>query len=123
MHPVTVFVCTACRFPASDSGETGTVSLGETLLARLLDRLPRETAVTLQPVDCLAVCDRPCTVAFSGQDRWTYLIGDIDPETDADDILLAAARLAASDQPVLALADRPPFFRKGVIGRIPPVRV
>lgn len=119
MHPVTVFVCTACRFPASDSGDTGTISPGEALLTQLLNRLPRETAVTLQPVDCLAVCDRPCTIAFSAPGKWTYVIGDIDPETDAEDVLRAAAQLAASDQPVLALADRPPFFRKGVIGRVP----
>ena len=120
---VTIFVCTACRFPASNEAETGAlVSPGQALVARLLANLPDDTRVKVEAVDCLAVCDRPCTIAFSARDKWTYLVGDIDPETDFDDILLAANRLAASDLPILAMADRPPFFRTGVIARVPFLR-
>ncbi len=113
--PVTVFVCTAC------GAGPGRPSPGEALARALLARVPGDGSVRIEPVDCLAVCDHPCTIAFSARDKWTYLVGGIDPDHDLDDILLAANRLAASEQPVLALADRPAFFRKGVIGRIPPV--
>lgn len=120
MHPVTVFICTACRHPSAEA-DADAIAPGEALIARLVERLPCDDRIKIQPTDCLAVCDRPCTIAFSGRDKWTYLIGDIDPKTDFEDILLTINRLIASDQPVLSLAERPAFFRKGVIGRVPPV--
>ncbi len=94
---------------------------GEALVVKLAARIPDDGSLRVVPVECLAVCDRPCTIAFAAPDKWTYLIGDIDPEHDSDDIILAAKRLSGSPAPVLALADRPSFFRKGVIGRVPSV--
>ena len=34
--------------------------------------------VALAPVECLSVCKRPCTVAFAGPGKWTYVVGDLD---------------------------------------------
>ncbi|GAB4372848.1 MAG: hypothetical protein Kow00114_34520 [Kiloniellaceae bacterium] len=79
--------------------------------------------VTVAPVDCFAVCDRPVTLAFRALDgqRWSYLIGGAEPERDLADILAAARAVAASPHGVPAMADRPAFFRNGVIARVPPV--
>ena len=120
MHPDKFFICAACRLPASDNVKSAVASPGEALVARLRNKLSSGELVQIEPVDCLAVCDRPCAIAFSARDKWTYLIGDINPEVDAEDILLAPIRIATSGQPVLALAERPPFFRSGIIGKIPP---
>src|SRR3546814_11356895 len=79
--------------------------------------------IDMAPVDCFAVCDRPVTLAFQAVDgsaRWSYLIGGADPGHDLADILAAAQAVAASPHGVPAMADRPPFFRKGVIARVPP---
>src|SRR3979411_1126137 len=65
-------------------------------------------------VDCLAVCKRPCTVAFSGADKWTYLIGDLDPESHVDEIVSAAKSFAASENGIVPWRERPGSFRKGV---------
>lgn len=120
MQNVTIFVCTACQHKNADTEGERQSSPGQTLFLDLSARLLHHTSIRIEAVDCLAVCDRPCTIALGGPGNWTYLIGDIDPHADLDDILLAASRLAQSHQPVLALADRPPFFRRGVLGRIPP---
>jgi (2Fe-2S) ferredoxin len=44
----------------------------------------------VQAVECLAVCKRPCTLAFAADGKWTYLIGDLDAEDHLDDIVSAA---------------------------------
>src|SRR3546814_14201548 len=79
--------------------------------------------IDISPVDLFDVCDRPVTLAFlavDGSARWSYLIGGADPGHDLADILAAAQAVAASPHGVPAMADRPPFFRKGVIARVPP---
>lgn len=77
--------------------------------------------MTVAPVDCFAVCERPVTVAFQAPGRWTYLIGGADPAGDLTDIIAAAKAVAASPHGIPAMAERPPFFRRGVIARLPPL--
>ncbi len=109
MKKVCLQVCTAC-------GEDAGRRLYKALLARAADL--RE--VEVQPVDCLAVCERPVTLAFQAAGGWTYIVGDADPARDLADILAAARAVAASPHGIPAMEDRPPFFRKGVIARVPP---
>ena len=47
----------------------------------------------VEPVECLSVCKRPCTVAVASADRWTYVYGDMDPAASAETILAGLARL------------------------------
>ena len=77
--------------------------------------------LTVETVDCLAVCKRPCTVALVGADKWTYLIGDLDPCSHVDEIVAAAKSFAASDNGIVPWRERPASFRKGVIARVPPI--
>ncbi|MDP1911002.1 MAG: DUF1636 domain-containing protein, partial [Hyphomicrobium sp.] len=75
---VTIFVCVSCRRSLGDAEESFDQpgrGLVDMLQARLRDR--GQASVTVTPVDCLAVCKRPCTVALAGADKWTYLIGDL----------------------------------------------
>jgi len=77
--------------------------------------------LTVATVDCLAVCKRPCTVALVGADKWTYLIGDLDPCSHVDEIVAAAKSFAASENGIVPWRERPASFRKGVIARVPPI--
>jgi predicted metal-binding protein len=118
----TVFVCVSCR---RGSGEEDDAldrpgrALVEAIESRLASDGPRQ--LTVAAVDCLAVCKRPCTVAFCGADKWTYLIGDIDPDSHADEIIAAARSFAASENGIVPWRERPQSFRKGVIARVPPI--
>ena len=119
---VTIFVCVSCRRSlgdAEDSFDQPGRGLVETLTTRL--RESGKTGVTVSPVDCLAVCKRPCTVALAGAAKWTYLIGDLDPQTHADEIVAAALSFAASGNGIVPWRERPASFRKGVIARVPPI--
>lgn len=107
-------VCVLCG-EAAGGGNTAGRRLFEALRAAAAD----DPEIDVAPVDCFAVCDRPVTLAFQAQDRWSYLVGDAG-EQDLADILAAARAVARSPHGVPAMDDRPPFFRKGVIARMPP---
>jgi predicted metal-binding protein len=118
---VTIFVCVSCRRPANgadDSFDEPGPHLVEALQANLLKGGHDRIAVT--SVECLAVCKRPCTVALSAADKWTYLIGDLDPESHSQEIVAAALAFGASENGIVPWRERPTSFRKGVIARVPP---
>lgn len=114
---VTVFVCTVCR-----RGDDADSRPGKILLDALEQRLSpsdREI-VAIEPVECLGVCTRPCTVALAGQGKWTYVLGDLDAENDVDELVESARRFAASANGIVPWKERPSAFRKGVVSRAPP---
>ncbi|UYN95612.1 MAG: DUF1636 domain-containing protein [Enhydrobacter sp.] len=118
---ITIFVCVSCRRPTEEgdaAADRPGPRLVEALEAGLAAQAPGGVAVTA--VECLAVCKRPCTVALSAAGKWTYLIGDLDPETHAGEIVSAALAFAASGNGILPWRERPASFRKGVIARVPP---
>ena len=112
-------VCVLCGEAAG--GETrGEASAGRRLFEALRAAISDHPDIDVAPVDCFAVCDRPVTLAFEAADRWSYIVGDAG-EQDLADILAAARAVAESPHGVPAMDDRPPFFRKGVIARMPPL--
>jgi predicted metal-binding protein len=108
----TVFVCVTCRGPAGEDDRPG---------RRLFDALTGEPGVTAQPVECLSVCKRPCTIALAAPGKWTYLIGDLNAETAKADIIAMTARYGETADGIVPWRERPTSFRKGVVARVPPV--
>lgn len=117
---VTVFVCVACR--QSDDAD---IRPGQSLLDELRARLSasEREIIAIESVECLGVCKRPCTVALAGEDKWTYVIGDLDAEGDVDELIDLARRFAASANGIVPWKERPNAFRKGVVSRVPPLGV
>ena len=114
---MTIFVCGACK-----AGEDGLLRPGERLIEALSARCGGEgVKIAVQSVDCLAVCKRPATISFAAPGKWTYVIGDIEVDAHVDDVIAAAQAYAESDTGIVAWKQRPAFFRKGVIARVPPL--
>ena len=118
--PVTVFVCTSCKRPIDGALEAFDTP-GREFASALTARLGPESKITVEAVECLAVCKRPLTVALSGEGRFMYLIGDLDPALHLDDVASAACAYAATDTGIVPWRERPQTFRKGVVARIPPL--
>ena len=114
---MTIFVCGSCK-PGDDGDARPGQRLIETLSARLAGS---ESGIELRSVDCLAVCKRQATISFVAPGKWTYVIGDIDVDAHIDDVIAAARAYAESETGVVAWKQRPMFFRKGVIARVPPL--
>jgi predicted metal-binding protein len=87
----------------------------------LLGAFGGDAAVAVVPVECLSVCRRPCTVAFSAPGKWTYVYGDLSAEGAAP-VLAEAARLyAAAPDGLIPWKLRPDPVKRGVVARVPPL--
>jgi predicted metal-binding protein len=117
-QPTTILVCTVCR-----QGDDADSRPGQRFFEELRERLANDgaTSIAVEPVECLAVCKRPCTVAFAGAGKWTYVIGDLDVGDHLDEIVAAAKGYAATTNGIVAWKERPVCFRKGVVSRTPPL--
>ncbi len=118
----TIFVCISCGRRMDEAGIL-TEGPGPKFFDALNRSLPESGDVRLevQPVECLAVCKRPCTVAFAAEGKWTYIVGDLDEATHIGEVISAALSYAASENGIVPWKERPPAFRKGVVARVPPV--
>jgi len=113
-HSVTIDVCISCRAPDGSGRD------GRQLFERLEAACAGQDGIAVRSVECMAVCDRPVTFALRGPGLWSYVIGDADPETQAEEVIAAAKAVAASPHGVPKLKERPPVFRRGVICRLLP---
>jgi predicted metal-binding protein len=75
----------------------------------------------LRDVRCMSQCKRPCVVAFSGEGRFTYLFGDLDPERDAPAVLDAFTLYAERTDGFMERFERPEALHAGILGRVPPL--
>lgn len=120
---IRLMVCTSCRAPGADPDAPRP---GARLHAALEGAFAADPALgrrfSVEPVECLSVCKRPCTVAISGQGRWTYLYGDLDPDTAAGTLLAFAEQYRATPDGIVVWRERPDIIRKGVVARVPPLR-
>lgn len=117
--PVNVFVCTSCR-KATPDGD-GFHNPGRALADALQTCLRDDRDITVTPVECLAVCNRPSTIALVGEGKWTYIIGNLDEALHIDQIAESARAYQSSDNGIIPWKERPEAFRKGVVGRVPPL--
>jgi predicted metal-binding protein len=116
-HPVVVSVCITCRSMAE--GEE--IKLGPALIDALQAALATDaTAVVVRPVQCLGVCRRPTTVAVSGPDAFTFVFGDMNPETGPEAIASFVRSYRAADYGFVPWRERPEVVRRGLVARLPP---
>ena len=114
-------VCFRCR-PEGWKGEDA--DRPGVLLAAAIEAEAAKRGLDLQvlrDVRCMSQCKRACVVAFSGQDKFTYLFGDLDPARHAADILDAFALYVARQDGFLERFERPEIMREGILGRVPPL--
>ncbi len=118
----TIFVCVSCRRPLG-GGEEDFDQPGSQLVAALEKELSERGAadISVEPVECLAVCKRPCTIAVIADGKWSYLIGDLDPLAHISEIVDAAIAYSHSDNGIVPWKERPLSFRRGVVARVPPL--
>jgi predicted metal-binding protein len=123
VQAATIFVCVTCRRKRADVPE-GFDCPGEGLTRALQAEIARQghaASLTVTPVACLAVCNRPCTVAFTGPGKWTHLVGGLDADLHMHDIVTAARQVAEAPDGIVPWAERPQAIRSGGIARVPPL--
>ena len=115
-HRITI--CTSCRHKGTECRP------GYDLIERLRQAIAKAgdavpETFEISGVACMAGCDHPCTVAYHGTKKATYLFGDIDPETDIDDLVSFAKQYAYLSDGWCSSVDRPDKLRKSTLARVP----
>ncbi|MEM9439294.1 MAG: DUF1636 domain-containing protein [Pseudomonadota bacterium] len=122
---LTLSICLRCRDGREDRDtdldQRGGRRLAHAVAGVFADSTAEHLGVQLRGVNCMSQCKRPCTVALSGPDRFTYLFGDLDPTQHAGDVLSLAATYANASDGFLPRSARPEALRAGILGRIPPL--
>jgi predicted metal-binding protein len=114
--PVIVTICSTCR-SESTSRETAE---GLSLLAAAQRAADGADGVMVRASQCLSVCKRICTASISGEGRYTYLFGDLDPAADAPALIAMAAACRDAPHGFVPWKLRPEPLRKGIVARVPP---
>lgn len=116
-------VCTSCRAPGSPR-EPLEDRPGYQLFLRLSEAVafsPLSTQVTVAPAECLSICPRPCGIALSASNAWTYLFGDQNPAESPDEILRCLQLYLVSRDGFMRRKDRPKSLRNSILGRVPTI--
>lgn len=122
---LTLSICLRCRDGRerrdTDLDQRGGRRLARAVGAAFHGSLASSRGVELRGVNCMSQCKRPCTIALSAPDRFSYLFGDLDPDLHVDDVLAVAAAYADAPDGFLPRTVRPEVLRAGILGRIPPL--
>jgi predicted metal-binding protein len=112
----TLFVCITCRREGDPPAEKRPG-------ARLYETL-KELAgdIEVVPVECLSNCTRSCSTAVTGSGKWTYVVGNLDPDKNVSDILEFARLHKAHEHGLPVWRDRPEHVRRNTIARVPPMQ-
>ena len=117
---VELLVCIKCKrgTEVAEDGERPGAALYESLTVRDVPQ-----GVTVSPVECLQNCDYGCSVALrGGEERWTYVYGNLHEASDADLLLEGAALYREARDGLIPWRQRPEHFKRNCIARIPPAR-
>lgn len=115
-------ICTTCRDGReADCGTRGGLRLARAVVARSSDRQTEN--LHLRGVRCMSQCKRPCVASFSAYGRFTYVFGDLDPDTPGhiDALLDLAARYIRAPEGFLLRNQRPEPLQASILGRLPPM--
>ena len=118
--PIELLVCRLCR--AGLKILEGEKRSGE-ILSDALQTLSLPENVTVHRVNCLSNCSNGCTIVLRGEDRWSYVYGNLDPQKHVETIVDAISQYLNADDGVVPWRERPEHFRKNCIARIPPIEV
>jgi predicted metal-binding protein len=118
MSPATaiVNVCITCRMAGAGEGPCAGAQMFDALVPAMQAQAPE---ATLRRVQCLGVCKRPATVAVSAPDGYTFVFGDLEPQSGAEAIAAFVRSYRAFAHGFVPWSARPELLRSRLVARIP----
>ena len=115
-------ICLSCRDGREAGiGSRGGVRLAQEVVTQVEGRTSTEP--NLRGVQCMSQCKRPCIISLSGNNRFTYVFGDLDSK-NADHIealFKLITRYKTAPEGFLKRSERPKALRSNILGRLPPL--
>lgn len=78
--------------------------------------------IQVRAIRCMSQCKRPCTVAFSGSNKFTYLFGDLPGAEAALDVLAGIELYCSKPDGFMERNERPALLQKSILFRLPPAQ-
>ena len=97
----------------------GAVRPGARLLEKL-DSTDLPAGVRISGVDCLSNCKNGCTIVLQATAKWTYIYGNINPESDFEQLCMGIDGYVKSHDGIVPWRERVTLFKKNCVARIPP---
>jgi predicted metal-binding protein len=112
----TILVCSSCR---DESGSDERPRAGE-LLGNATRAAEQGTGIAVRQVECLGNCKRRLSAALLHDGCWSYVFGDLKPDSAAD-LVTGALLFETSTDGILPWRGRPDSLKRGLVARIPPL--
>ena len=116
----TILVCVTCRNPGDS---TDSPRAGEALADSTATAVASEATIRVRRIECLANCSRGLSAAIQRDGAWTYVFGGLLADRDGETLATGARLLAAAEDGLLPWSGRPEPLKRGLVARVPPVRV
>jgi predicted metal-binding protein len=114
--PTIVSVCVTCRMGSTNEGPR----VGAMMLDAIAPLVGAQAPdVEVRAVQCLGVCKRPATVAVSAPDGYTFVFGDLEPQTGAEAIVAFVKAYSQVAYGFVPWSARPELLRSRLVARIP----
>jgi len=116
-----LFICLSCRAAGSAPAPEGEPTDGKRLydaVSSLAAAMGAASPVHVVPTLCFANCERGCTVGISAPGKWSYVMGELEPDQAAD-LLLYGEAYAKAKTGVVLPSGRPASLQQSVIARFP----
>ena len=115
-------ICMTCRDGReSEAGTRGGTRLARRIAARQMERGGPE--MQIRGVHCMSQCKRPCIVSLTAEERFTYIFGDLDPnsERDVEALVELVSLYSEATEGFLERKERPTELQANILGRLPPL--
>jgi predicted metal-binding protein len=116
LSAVTVVVCSSCR---DETGSDAHPRAGE-VLGDATRLAAENTDISVRTVECLGNCKRRLSAAILRDGSWSYVFGDLTPDSGPD-LITGAKLFATSTDGLLPWRGRPDSLKRGLVARIPPL--
>jgi predicted metal-binding protein len=77
--------------------------------------------INIKPVRCLAGCKKGCTLSLWHKDKWSYIIGNLTPDLNEQDIIYGFEEYKKTTDGKIPFSRRPNAFKNQSLARIPPL--
>lgn len=118
-------VCELCRFPSGEKEREG-LRGGQHFLNNIKASLsadPNAMAdLKIEPVRCIAACDRACVVAFAQPGKQTYIFKDLCPIESTQALLKFARQYEAAELGKVPYKEHPEGLNRSLLAILPAVQ-
>ncbi|MGE0283741.1 MAG: DUF1636 family protein [Rhizobiaceae bacterium] len=118
LSALTIVICSSCR---DETGSDAHPRAGAILAQRTCDAAA-DTGIKVRQVECLGNCKRRLSAALLRENCWSYVFGDLTPDSGPD-LITGAELFATSADGLIPWRGRPDSLKRGLVARIPPLDI